>query len=484
MQNYAETYNVNINGAVEKTTVKVLVTGASGFIGSRVVSKILSVNISHNVSNNNYKILCLTRNKESLRGRYEKYNGAVEIVEADVQDYSQLMKVMNGVNIAFYLIHSMEGSSKEWKKFSQRDRLAAQNFAKAATECSVDRIIYLGGLIHEEGTEGNNEALLSDHMRSRKEVGDILRTSNARVTIFRAAVILGHGGGSFQMLEYLVKRLPLMVCPKWVLTKSQPISVDDVVEYLVRSMDVNETEGMDFDIGGIEVLTYLQMMKRYATMLKKHIKIIIIPFLTPRLSSYWVDLITPVKASLARPLIDSLKYEATVRDEAIKKIIPLKLKTFEEAIKTAKEEEQQEQLLKRKRSGRQRTSHSLNNKLLIVSLFALAAIGSTYYMLDARPEVFHANWLTLSALWYFSIAFSLFFCFNGARLGAFTAGIIGWITLIFWLIDNIYTVSGKSLIATSPNLMMTLRNFIGAGIAASVVVASHNVYHKIRVNDI
>ncbi|MFL6361625.1 MAG: NAD(P)H-binding protein [Nitrososphaeraceae archaeon] len=485
MQNYAETYNANIDGAVEKTMVKVLVTGASGFIGSRVVSKILSVNISHNVSINNYKILCLTRNKESLRGRYEKYNGAVEIVEADVQDYSQLVKVMNGVNIAFYLIHSMEGSSKEWKKFSQRDRLAAQNFAKAATECSVDRIIYLGGLIHEEGTEGNNEGLLSDHMRSRKEVGDILRTSNARVTIFRAAVILGHGGGSFQMLEYLVKRLPLMVCPKWVLTKSQPISVDDVVEYLVRSIDVNETEGKDFDIGGTEVLTYLQMMKRYATMLKKHIKIIIIPFLTPRLSSYWVDLITPVKASLARPLIDSLKYEATVRDEAIKKMIPLKLKTFEEAIKTAEDEEQQEQLVKRKSSGRQqRTSHSLNNKLLIISLFALAAIGSTYYMLDARPEVFHANWLTLSALWYLSIAFSLFFCFNGARLGAFTAGVIGWITLIFWLIDNIYTVSGKSLITTSPNLMMTLRNFIGAGIAASVVVASHNVYHKIRVNGI
>jgi uncharacterized protein YbjT (DUF2867 family) len=485
MQNYTETYNANIDGAVEKTMVKVLVTGASGFIGSRVVSKILSVYISYNVSNDNCKILCLTRNKESLRCRYEKYNGAVEIVEADVQDYSQLVKVMNGVNIAFYLIHSMEGSSKEWKKFSQRDRLAAQNFAKAATECSVDRIIYLGGLIHEEGTEGNNEGLLSDHMRSRKEVGDILRTSNARVTIFRAAVILGHGGGSFQMLEYLVKRLPLMVCPKWVLTKSQPISVDDVVEYLVRSIDVNETEGKDFDIGGTEVLTYLQMMKRYATMLKKHIKIIIIPFLTPRLSSYWVDLITPVKASLARPLIDSLKYEATVRDEAIKKMIPLKLKTFEEAIKTAEDEEQQEQLVKRKSSGRQqRTSHSLNNKLLIISLFALAAIGSTYYMLDARPEVFHANWLTLSALWYLSIAFSLFFCFNGARLGAFTAGVIGWITLIFWLIDNIYTVSGKSLITTSPNLMMTLRNFIGAGIAASVVIASHNVYHKIRVNGI
>jgi uncharacterized protein YbjT (DUF2867 family) len=466
--------------------VKVLVTGASGFIGSRVVSRLLSIYCSPDTTNNNYKILCLTRNKESLRGRYEEYNGAVEIVETNVHDYSQLVKVMNGVNIAFYLIHSMEGSSKEWKKFSQRDRLAAQNFAKAATECGVDRIIYLGGLIHEEGTEGNNEVLLSDHMRSRKEVGDILRTSTARVTIFRAAVILGQGGGSFQMLEYLVKRLPLMVCPKWVLTKSQPISVDDVVEYLVKCVDVNETKGRDFDIGGTEVLTYLQMMKRYATMLKKDIKIIIIPFLTPRLSSYWVDLITPVKASLARPLIDSLKHEAIVRDETIKKLIPLELKRFEEAIKTAeKEEQEEEQQIKRKTSGRrQRTSHTLNNKLLIVSLFALAAIGTTYYVLDARPEVFHFNWLILSGLWYLSIAFSLFFTFNGARLGAFTAGIIGWITLIFWLIDNLYTVSGKSLIATSPNLMMTLRNFIGAGIAASVVVASHNVYHKIRINGI
>ena len=486
MHNYANIYNTNIDRLVETTMVKILVTGASGFIGSRVVSRLLSIYFSPDTTNNNYKILCLTRNKESLRGRYKKYNGAVEIVETNVHDYSQLVKAMNGVNIAFYLIHSMEGSSKEWKKFSQRDRLAAQNFAKAATECSVDRIIYLGGLIHEEGTEGNNEALLSDHMRSRKEVGNILTTSSARVTIFRAAVILGQGGGSFQMLEYLVKRLPLMVCPKWVLTKSQPISVDDVVEYLVRCIDVNETEGRDFDIGGTEVLTYLQMMKRYATMLKKDIKIIIIPFLTPRLSSYWVDLITPVKASLARPLIDSLKHEATVRDETIKKLIPLELKRFEEAIKTAeKEEQEEEQQVKRKTSGRrQRTSHTLNNKLLIVSLFALAAIGTTYYMLDARLEVSHFNWLILSGLWYLSIAFSLFFTFNGARLGAFTAGVIGWTTLIFWLIDNIYTVSGKSLIATSPNLMMTLRNFIGAGIAASVVVASHNVYHKIRVNGI
>jgi uncharacterized protein YbjT (DUF2867 family) len=254
-----------------------------------------------------------------------------------VNDYSQLVKALKGVTIAFYLIHSMGGTSKEWKKFAQRDRSAAKNFANAATECGVERIIYLGGLTHGDNEEDFNE--LSEHMRSRKEVGDILRSSKAKVTFFHAAVILGQGGGSFQMLEYLVKRLPVMVCPKWVLTKSQPISVGDVVEYLVRSINVKETEGRDFDIGGTEVLTYLDMMKLYAKMLDKSIRIIIIPFLTPRLSSYWVDLITPVKASLARPLIDSLKHEATVKDDTIKKLIPIKLNTFEEAVRGAEAEE-------------------------------------------------------------------------------------------------------------------------------------------------
>ena len=471
MQRYETGENVSYDG---KESVKILVTGASGFIGSRVVSKLLSLALSSS-SNKNYEILCLSRNRDSLKDRYWKHEDVLKIVEADVNNYSQLVKAMNGVNVAFYLIHSMEGLSKKWKEFAQKDRTAAENFAKAATECGVERIIYLGGLIHGESTEDYNK--LSEHMRSRKEVGDILRTSTARVTIFRAAIILGQGGGSFQMLEYLVKRLPVMVCPKWVLTKSQPISVDNVVEYLVKSINVKETEGRDFDIGGTEVLTYLQMMKRYAKMLNKSIRIIIIPFLTPRLSSYWVDLITPVRASLARPLIDSLKHEATVKDDTIKKLIPLRLRTFEEAVKAAEVEEK----VKRKATGRQRTSHSFNNKLLIVSLFAMAVVGSTYYMLDARPEVFQISWLVLSGLWYLSIAFSLFFVFKGARLGTITAGIIGWITLAFWLVDNIYAVSGNSLIATSPDLIMTYRNFVGGIIAAIVVATSHNVYHKLRI---
>ena len=141
------------------------------------------------------------------------------------------------------------------------------------------------------------------------------------------------------MLQYLVERLPAMICPKWVLTKSQPISVDDVVTYLVQAIDVKDTEDRSFDIGGPDVLSYLDMMKRYGKMINKSIKIIIIPFLTPRLSSYSVNLITPLKASLARPLIDSLKHEATVKDGIIKDIIPLKLKSFEESIKAAKEEQ-------------------------------------------------------------------------------------------------------------------------------------------------
>jgi uncharacterized protein YbjT (DUF2867 family) len=471
MQRYETGENVSYDG---KESVKILVTGASGFIGSRVVSKLLSLALSSS-SNKDYEILCLSRNRDSLKDRYWKHEDVLKIVEADVNNYPQLVKAMNGVNVAFYLIHSMEGLSKEWKEFAQKDRTAAENFAKAATECGVERIIYLGGLIHGESREDYNK--LSEHMRSRKEVGDILRTSTAGVTIFRAAIILGQGGGSFQMLEYLVKRLPVMVCPKWVLTKSQPISVDNVVEYLVNSINVKETEGRDFDIGGTEVLTYLQMMKRYAKMLNKSIRIIIIPFLTPRLSSYWVDLITPVRASLARPLIDSLKHEATVKDDTIKKLIPLRLRTFEEAVKAAEIEEK----VKRKATGRQRTSHSFNNKLLIVSLFAMAVVGSTYYMLDARPEVFQISWLVLSGLWYLSIAFSLFFVFKGARLGTITAGIIGWVTLAFWLVDNIYTVSSNSLIATSPDLIMTYRNFVGGIIAAIVVATSHNVYHKLRI---
>ena len=450
----------------ENRGANILVTGASGFIGSRLVKRLLSI-----CGTTNWNIRCMTRDPNSI-SRYFNQEDHVEFVRADVQNYPELVKALNGMDVAFYLIHSMEGSSKQWKKFAERDRVAAQNFARAVNEAGVSRVIYLGGLTNAPEQE------LSKHMRSRTEVGEILKKSNAEVTIFRAAVILGQGGGSFQMLQYLVERLPLMVCPKWVLTKCQPIAVDDVVEYLVRSIETNETKSKTFDIGGPEILTYLDMMRRYSNTLKKSIKIVIIPFLTPRLSSYWVDLITPVKASLARPLIDSLRHEAIVKDNSIADTIPLHLKNFENSIKIARNEQTENERIIKK----ERTSSCLNKRILLASTIALAIIGFTYYLLDARIEIFQPIWVVLAGLWYVGIAFSIFFIHKGARLGSIIAGIIGWITLAFWLLDNFYLIFGTSVLATPPGYVMTIRNCIGAAIAGLVIASSHNLFHKIRIH--
>jgi uncharacterized protein YbjT (DUF2867 family) len=466
---FSQTYAVESN----KRHLTILVSGCSGFIGSHLVDRLLSTKES-----NKYEIRCMTRNLESVEGIFKMGVNVkdLRLVRADASNYSDLVNAMTGVDIAFYLIHSMEGSSKDWNKFADRDRKAASNFAKAATECGVKRIIYLGGLVHENEVHSNK---LSEHMRSRWEVGQILKKSSAKVTIFRAAIILGQGGGSFQMLQYLVERLPAMVCPGWVLTRSQPIALDDAITYLIKAIDSKETEDRSFDLGGPDIMSYVDMMRRYGKMLDKSIKIIIIPFLTPRLSSYWIDLITPVKASLARPLVESLKHEAIVRDDSIKQIIPFKLKKFEEAVDAARNEAKVKKNSVTK--GEEYVTHSTSNKILIVSLGLLALIGSTYYMMDARREIWNLNWLILSGLWYFGIVFSIFFVSKGARLGAITAGVIGWTTLIFWLIDNLYTISGDSLFASSPDMPMTVRNFIGAVIAGLVVASSHNVFHKIRV---
>ena len=453
--------------ANKQKQIRILVSGASGFIGRRLVRRLLL-----SPGSTNWSIRCMTRNANLLSGYFQDDRGNLEFVQADVQNYPELVKALAGVDIAFYLIHSMEGSSREWKKFAERDRNAAENFAKAVNEAGVSRVIYLGGLTYAPVQE------LSKHMRSRMEVGEILKKSNAAVTIFRAAVILGQGGGSFQMLQYLVERLPLMVCPKWVLTKCQPIAIDDVVEYLVRSIETNETKSKTFDIGGPEILTYLDMMVQYGKTLKKSIKIIIIPYLTPRLSSYWIDLITPVKASLARPLIDSLRHEAIVKDNSISDIIPLRLKNFEKSIKIAKEEQTE--------NGRtivkERTSSRLNKQILLGSVIVLAIIGFTYYLLDARIEIYEPIWVILAGLWYFGIAFSIFFIHKGARLGSIIAGIIGWITLTFWLLDNFYLTFTTSVLASQPGYAMTIRNCIGATIACLVITSSHNLFHKIRIH--
>lgn len=386
--------------------MNILISGASGFIGSGLVRQ-LSLNPSYNVR-------CITRNPDSLRGRVPPN---IQIVKADGANLSDLVSAMTGIDVAYYLIHSMEGSSRDWKKFEERDREIARNFAVASTRCNVKRIIYLGGLTNEK-----NPDRLSPHMKSRYEVGEILKQSTASVTIFRAAVILGYGGGSSEMLSYLVDRLPLMVCPKWVLTRSQPIAVDDVVSYLAKTIEAEETVGRTFDIGGPEVLTYTEMMKRYARLTGKSVRIMIIPFLTPRLSSYWVDLITPLRASLARPLIDSLKHEAIVEDDSIKKLIPMKLKSIDEAVRQSKSEAQQAQLSKVGNSAR-----SISASLIII-LFALvaAAFINTVKLQTLGVSI---SMLPVEVIMYLTIAVSLFFLLRGTRLGSLIAGIFFWLTV-------------------------------------------------------
>jgi hypothetical protein len=247
-----------------------------------------------------------------------------------------------------------------------------------------------------------------------------------------------------------------------------------VVTYLIKSIELEDTANKDFDIGGPEILSYVDMMKRYSAILNKSLKIVIIPFLTPRLSSYWVDLITPVKASLARPLIDSLKHEAVVHDNKIQNIIPIRLKNFEESIRTAmKEEVRRTKIIKK-----QKTSEIINRKILIFSLILLAIIGATYYFLDNRSDIFSPLWIILAIVWYFGILFAIFFVKNGASLGSMIAGTIGWITLTFWVFNNIYFISDNMIISSA---LVVIRNIIGAILAGLVIAVSHNVFHKIRL---
>jgi len=444
-----------LNDKINQTVpFSIMVTGVTGFIGSRLLSLL---------STNGYTVTGLSRKKLNDTNN-------VKYVQSDVFDKKQLIKSMQGIEVVYYLLHSMEGNKKEWQEFANREKVQAINFLEAATKSGVKRIIYLGGLV-------NDSLELSPHMKSRKDVGDILRSGSIPVTEFRASLIIGSQGGSYAMLRYLVERLPVMVCPSWVKSLAQPIAVDDVVFYLAECLSKPETMGQIFEIGGPDKITYEELMRIYSAYLNRNLFVLQIPFLTTRLSSYWVDLITPVKASLARPLIDSLVHDTVVTDDKITKIIPIRLKSVRESIDIATKEMNSSPPISKVKE--EKTGFKINQTLIQIALLSLAVIGTSYYWLDDRLDVYQPLWLIGSFFWYTGIFTSLILIRNKTRLGYIIAGILSWVTLAFWLFDNFYVVFQTSLIASEPNELMTIRNFIGIFVVSLTVVSSHNLFHKV-----
>ncbi len=298
------------------TTKPILIAGATGYIGGRVVPQLLE---------RGYRVRCLARDVRKLSGRGWDEDPRVEIVRGDVLDLDSIRSAMDGCGAAYYLVHSMLSGERN---FESHDRVAAENFAKAAEEKGLDRIIYLGGL-------GHKSEKLSPHLESRHEVGDVLRGGKVPVTELRAAMIVGSGSASFEMLRSLVSKLPVMVCPRWVDVKTQPIAVRDVLAYLIGCLENPETAGQAFDIGGPDVLTYREMMHRFAAILGTRRWIVVVPVLTPRLSAYWVNLMTPVNAGMAFALIESLQYETVCEEGRIRELVPIPRTDFDHACRWA-----------------------------------------------------------------------------------------------------------------------------------------------------
>ncbi len=295
----------------------VFLTGATGYIGGRLAPWLLD---------RGYRVRCLTRSAMKLRSRPWADDPGVEIVEADAEDADALAAAMAGCEAAYYLIHSMMAAGSDYR---ERDRALAGAFSDACARSGVGRIIYLGGL----GETGDG---LSEHLLSRREVESALRSGDTPVTTLRAAMIIGSGSASFEILRYLVERLPVMITPRWVSTECQPIAIRNVLEYLVRCLDVDATTGATIDIGGADVLTYRQAMTVMAEELGLPKRLIIpVPVLTPRLSSLWIHLITPLSSKIARPLAEGLRNRVVCRDDAAQRLMPHELLTVRDAIRLA-----------------------------------------------------------------------------------------------------------------------------------------------------
>ncbi|WP_243060550.1 NAD(P)H-binding protein [Nocardioides sp. SR21] len=286
----------------------VLVTGATGFVGSRLVPALLE---------RGWNVRAMTRHPET-------YDGEGEPVAGDVSDPGSLAAPLDGIDVAVYLVHSLDDDA-----FAEKDAEAARAFGLAAAACGVRQIVYLGGL-------GPDDATLSAHLRSRREVERLLGEAGVPVTVLRAAIVVGAGGISWEMTRQLVKNLPAMVVPKWASTLTQPIAVDDVVRYLAGVVGLEEALGRTFEIGGADRLTYVEMLQQASEVIRgRSVPVITVPVLTPRLSSYWIAFVTNVDPTTGRNLIDSMGTEVVVTEDAIRDLLPGEPLSYAEAVRRA-----------------------------------------------------------------------------------------------------------------------------------------------------
>lgn len=304
----------------------IFVAGATGYIGGRLVPRLLDAG---------YRVRALARAPAKLGNRPWANHPNLEIVHGDVLDQPSLTRTLHGCRAAYYLVHSMHPAVAD---FSRTDRQAASNMAAAAETAGLERIIYLGGL-------GEDDSRLSDHLQSRSEVGGLLRQGSVPVTILRAAMIIGSGSASFEILRYLVDRLPVMITPRWVDTPCQPIGVRNVLHYLIGCLENPLTCGETFDIGQPQILTYRRLMEIYAEEADLPKRLILpVPLLTPRLSAYWIHLVTPVPAALARPLSEGLANPVVCRENRITALLPQELIDCRRAIRFALDRLQRQQV--------------------------------------------------------------------------------------------------------------------------------------------
>ena len=300
-----------------------LVFGASGYIGSNLVPALRAAG---------HEVRASARNVEVLEGR--GWSG-VELVQADALDPASLGPALAGIEVAYYLVHSMAAGSN----FGAIDRVAAENFAKAAAEAGVRRIVYLGGLIPPNPR--------SQHLLSRAETGEVLRRFPVPVTEIRAGMIIGPGSAAFEVIRDLVNHLPVMTTPSWVRSRSTPIALPDLLAYLVAVADIEAAEGRILDAGGADAITYEEIMRCYGRLVGRRVRIIAVPVLTPRLSSYWLRLVTSVPTNVARALVEGLEHDFVADDAAIRALVPRRLMRLEESVRAAIEADTRHEVVAR-----------------------------------------------------------------------------------------------------------------------------------------